>query len=431
MPSYRNYIILITTIIFLVGCGEKNIQILPNEKVFDKEDEYIIEAINYELINEYENASNMYGLLYANSKKGEYKINQIKMAIKSKNYPKSKSLLLQALKDDKDNITYLKLLVNVYLLENNYKQANIVALKILSKEQNKDNYKLVANSFLINNNYDKALIYLEKAYSYDNDEELLDNIVTILYLYKNQKNKAISYLESHLRMIDTDKQVANRLLKIYSSEKDVNGIISVYKLLYDRYSEPKYAKNIVDLYRFKGDKKSLIQFLEKSNYDNDLLINLYQTTQNYKKAKELVKKLFVDTGDYIYLAQEAIFDYETLTKKDKKSIKKITQKLEKSLLNMKKEDAVLYNYLGYLHIDHEIDIKKGIKWVKKALKIHKDSPYYLDSLAWGYYKINYVTKSFGIMKKVVQSLGLEDEEVKKHYNTIKKRYDRIHKKRKK
>ena len=52
-------------------------------------------------------------------------------------------------------------------------------------------------------------------------------------------------------------------------------------------------------------------------------------------------------------------------------------------------------------IDFDIDVKKGISLVKSALKTSPNNIAYLDSLAWGYYKLNRCKEALDIMKKVI------------------------------
>lgn len=46
-----------------------------------------------------------------------------------------------------------------------------------------------------------------------------------------------------------------------------------------------------------------------------------------------------------------------------------------------------FNYLGYLMIENNIELPEALTYVQQALKLEPDNPHYLDSLAWGYYKI--------------------------------------------
>lgn len=425
MPSYKNYLVFFILLVF-AGCSNETQQInLPSQKVFEKEDEFIIRALNHETKEEFQQAGDIYGQLYERSKKLEYRLSQIKAVAKAKNYESAKKLIQETtnIDNNKDKLTVLKILLNIHILEKNYPDANQVALKMLDIEKSKEYYKTVANTYLIVGDFDKALVYLEKGYSIDNDEEILDDIVTILYLYKNDKAGAISHLESHLRLNDVNKQLAIKLIKIYSNEKDLDGIISVYKLLYEKFEEEAYAKNLIDLYRFKGDIKNLIAFLEKSQFDNKMLLSIYQNSQDYKKALALASKLYKETSDYSFLAQEAVLEYEIMKVKELSKVKEIIKKLDIAVNNMKVKNAIMYNYLGYLYIDHDIDVPTGIIWIKKALELQKDSPYYMDSLAWGYYKINETQKAYELMKQVIEMLGLEDKELRNHWEQISKKYE--------
>ena len=83
-----------------------------------------------------------------------------------------------------------------------------------------------------------------------------------------------------------------------------------------------------------------------------------------------------------------------------------------------KKDGMYLNYLGYLLIDHEVNVKRGIQYVKEALKIEPNSAYFLDSLAWGYYKLKECEKADEIMKKVLKLEGSDNEEVKEHAQKI-------------
>ncbi len=98
--------------------------------------------------------------------------------------------------------------------------------------------------------------------------------------------------------------------------------------------------------------------------------------------------------------------------------KRVIAKLQE-VIETKKEGMYL-NYLGYLLIDHDIDVKKGIEYVKEALKIEPDSIYYLDSLAWGYYKLGDCKEAAKVIKRVENIDGSDNEEVVKHIEAIEK-----------
>ena len=97
-------------------------------------------------------------------------------------------------------------------------------------------------------------------------------------------------------------------------------------------------------------------------------------------------------------------------------LQSISEKFEEVTSVLK--DSVYLNYYGYLLIDHDINIQKGITLVQAALKLEPNSPYYLDSLAWGYYKLGQCNEADEIMKNFGDNIT--EEEVMSHINAIKK-----------
>ena len=89
-------------------------------------------------------------------------------------------------------------------------------------------------------------------------------------------------------------------------------------------------------------------------------------------------------------------------------------KFEKSVYQL--DDALYYNYYAYLLIDHNIDIPKGIELVKKALALEPDSLFYIDTLAWGYYKEGKCDEAYRLMKPYENE---KEPEIVEHIEKIK------------
>jgi len=84
-------------------------------------------------------------------------------------------------------------------------------------------------------------------------------------------------------------------------------------------------------------------------------------------------------------------------------------------INMGANEAVFLNYYGYILIDHSVDIAYGIELVKKALEQNPDSVYYLDSLAWGYYKL-------GKCDEAKELIPLIEHDQSKRFKSTSERY---------
>ena len=82
------------------------------------------------------------------------------------------------------------------------------------------------------------------------------------------------------------------------------------------------------------------------------------------------------------------------------------------------KNPVHLNYYGYILIDHDLDINKGIKFVEKALEVEPNSAYYIDSLAWGYFKLGNCKKAKSEMDKITDREFFNSEEGKEHINAI-------------
>jgi tetratricopeptide (TPR) repeat protein len=62
----------------------------------------------------------------------------------------------------------------------------------------------------------------------------------------------------------------------------------------------------------------------------------------------------------------------------------------------------LMNALGYTLIDLDLDIPQGLEWVEKALLKEPEEAAFLDSKAWGLYKLGKLDSAWQIMEKVGQ-----------------------------
>jgi Tfp pilus assembly protein PilF len=62
-------------------------------------------------------------------------------------------------------------------------------------------------------------------------------------------------------------------------------------------------------------------------------------------------------------------------------------------------DAKLYNNMGFLLVDHEVDMERGITLLEKAVEKRPKHPDFLDSLAWGYYKLGRLEEARDLLRK--------------------------------
>jgi hypothetical protein len=197
------------------------------------------------------------------------------------------------------------------------------------------------------------------------------------------------------------------------------------KNTYSDYKKEQ-TKNTIALIMSEYDLPNAILFLETNSKNSKLLISFYERNAQPKKALKLAHKIYNKTKDIDVLATIASITYESAKNKNV-----ILDEVVKyfSIVVKNSKQAHYKNYYGYLLIDHNIDIKKGLGLAKKALKENENNMAYKDSVAWGYYKLNKCSKAYShmsiVIKKELKNIKSKQEGfdvLLKHWKKIKKCY---------
>lgn len=412
---------VVLSVLILSGCSRNETPVPSNIKSFEDEDRLAIYALYAKSQGDINSTISLYEILYAKSDKPEYRNEEIIAMLQSKQYERALQKIeayKAGLDADVTDVMLERFKIAALVELKEYETAKSTALALAEETKAAQEYQQIAAIYMVQGRYEFALRYLERAYTIDYDEQILDKMAIILYVNLNRKAEAISHLETHMRLHGCSETICMRLGSFYSEENNIEGMLRIYLRLYDNTKNEKYAATVVKLYSYKKETIPLIQFLEKSGSDDKLLLQLYINTRNYPKVVTLGDKLYKEEDDPYYLGQSAIFEYEgAKDKQETKMLSSVMAKL-KHVLELS-DDPTYLNYLGYLLIDHEIDVKGGIAYVKKALEQEKNSPFYLDSLAWGYYKQGKCTEALELMKTVRKNLGKDDPEVTAHLKAIK------------
>jgi tetratricopeptide (TPR) repeat protein len=69
------------------------------------------------------------------------------------------------------------------------------------------------------------------------------------------------------------------------------------------------------------------------------------------------------------------------------------------------QDPFVYNNLGFLLADTELDVTRGVALLEKAVRVRPADPDILDSLGWGYYKLGRLQEARELLQR---SLDLND-----------------------
>ncbi len=407
--------IVLFLVFIITGCSVKQ-PFYSNQKIFPEEDRDIFTALYLREEGDYLASAKLFHRLFEKTARKEYKIEEIKNLIVLREYQKAINEGKKAIKIFSKDENFYRLIALSYFHKKEYKKAEKMLLSAIECEKNPQDYILLASIYLNQKRFKLALKYYQSAYAMRKDSMIVIKMAEIMFLFLDKKKDAIAYLETHSRMVGCDENVCEKLISFYGILNNTDGMMAVYKRLYEKFQRKEYADKLVELYLYKKEYSEAIKFLEYTKINDTLLLELYKLKKMYKEAGKLALELYKINNNIEYLAQNALFEYESSKDKSIDLVKKVAKKLEKVIEKM--DDSVYLNYLGYLYIDHDLNVKRGVRLVKKALKQEPNSPYYLDSLAWGYFKLGRCKEAFEIMKKVTKKLGFKDKEVKIHYQKI-------------
>jgi predicted Zn-dependent protease len=425
MSGYRvtKIVLPILLSIAVSGCASKQAQPLTNEEIAilnlhsdtnqTKIDTYAIIAMDAYERRDYTTASRFFEKLYDLDPQKAYLTDAIKAASLAKEYDRIKRLIEKGKGDFGDDKFINRYLVAYYLDKHETQKAKTIVKKLLAKDPTAKDYELAAILAKIEGDEKEAKRYYRKAYEIDHDPHALLAIAQI-DLEQNRTQDAIRILETHTRIYGCDKPICSMLIKIYTQKQDLRALETIYKKLYRSTKDPLYANALLELYAYERRYDDAIAFLKKSRFDDEALLDVYTAKKDYKNARKIADELYQKTLDPKFLAKAAILEYESSPNKSKKVLHDVIEKFEKSVYQL--DDPLYYNYYAYLLIDHDIDIEKGIELVKKALRQKPDSLYYIDTLAWGYYKQGKCKEAY----KLMQPYEKEDEpEISEHIEKIK------------
>lgn len=383
------------------------------------EDELIMRGLLFDEYKAYENSYQVYKKLYDDTGAEIYLFKEASSALMSRNHILESITRLKIWdKKNPDRIEVRRLLIPLYLTIRQVKNATIEAEHLLEQSKEPMDLDLASNSFLYAGKFKKALDLLSRVYENVPREEILLRMTDIMDEFTGERKKAIQMLETHRRMNIVSHDVYVKLLFLYQKEKDIDGILETYKALYRHDNDEQYLTKIIDAYIYKRDLDGAIVFLEADQSRNDILYELYKTKKYFSKALVLVDKLYEEDKNSKWIAEKGVLLFENSEdKNDKKMIQDVISHFEKAIA-LGNDDSIYLNYYGYTLIDKEVNVKKGINVIEDALIQQPDNMYYLDSLAWGYYKQRDCDKAYKLMKRVVDEEGLEEAEIIEHWDAI-------------
>ncbi len=434
MSSYKKSLILCFSLLFLSGCSSKTVDLENKQpeikkfveiktKNFELENQYIMLALEFENQRLYYDARDLYFVLFEKTNNYEYLVKHLAIATQLKDYEIVKK---NASKYHKNNIKQEEIILRLYTFSlfklASYDDALLNGEKLVKLFPNDVNFELLGTIYLQQQNYLKAYELFNSAFNLNKSVNTFLNLTNIQYFNLLQKEEAIKRIEEYVKTNDYDFNLSMQLISFYEKEQKTEKIIPFLKDMYQSYKNSNEAlslgktKILLVKYLAKDNVGIAIDFLEQNNEEDEILLNLYKITNQPLKAYNLLDRLYKKSNNLDFLAQQAIIQFEMAEDKTK-VLNDVIFKFDKVLLVT--NNHIYENYLAYILIDFDVNVKKGIALVKKALKEEPNNLAYIDTLAWGEYKLKNCQEANKQMKRVVDEVGLNDEEIKLHWEKIK------------
>jgi len=387
---------------FIIGCSVKS----PYKQPDISEDKYIIKALVYESQNEYNKSMPIYNYLYKKTKNPAYYEKIIEGLFREEKFDE---VIKKAEKFNKKHFNKKIFQYEIFALleKGEYEKAKELLQKRFNK---KDEFYYMMMSYILikQGKLDKAVSYLKSLYALNHSKNVLLQLSDVLIKLRKY-NEALAYLRTHLDLYGCEYDVCQRLAFIYKQMYDFENLAVIYEKLgeFDR----KYYIYALNIYLQLRNYDEAIRLVKKYNLNKEYLMLIYAEMKKYRKAAEIAYELYSKTSNLNYLLKYCQYLYQDHPTKEE--LVDIAKKLE--YLAPFYQRADIYNFLGYLLINNDIDYKKGLEYVQKALEKNPQNIEYIDSLAWGYYKLKKCKKAWEIIKYIKTN----DKEILKHKKLIK------------
>ncbi|MFQ6341856.1 tetratricopeptide repeat protein [Campylobacter sp. VTCC 70190] len=419
---YRNLLFVLVAC-FLVACGNSKNTIVYADYTKYKSNDFdlrVMKAYNYEYYRQYKEATVAFLELYKDYNNSHFLENAFLLALIN-NLDEQTELndLAKPYLNSNDN---LKRLSALYALNSdNINDAQKLIKELLAKKDDDPrNLELYGDILVKKNDLKEAVKYYKSAYYQVQNEEILFKLIGV-YAILNDTLNIKNILEFSRKTNGCTLKTCVLLAKIYFDEKDIEALKSLYEELYKLSGDKTFALALIELFNSQGQFEEALKIALEYDLDPDIKLALYQNLKRFDEAKKMSLTLFDKTKNKEYLLKAAIFEFEAANAAKKISPKILNSIKEKFELGIDKDSNALYlNYYGYLLIDYDLDVKKGIKLVELALEKEPQNLYYLDSLAWGYYKLGSCNQAWEVLKQTLKDKEFANsDESKAHIKAIK------------
>jgi len=280
----------------------------------------------------------------------------------------------------------------------------LLKLAVQAPKPTADNFLDIARLYKEHRNLDSAEVYYKKA------TDIMSENFSVLYEYAQLLEFLLRDSESPKEDAEL-KRLSMELKKIYdvllATLDYPQSILDKQLFLYHMTNTPdSVTANLLG----EAFKANGIAYAKYGFWQAEILASL----KKYNEANEILLTIFFMHPSKEFTSRIALRIANNYELMDSVTVAVIW--LER-LLAQEPENHIAMNNLGYMLIDHDVDVNKGLTLVEKALTYSPEERSYLDSKAWAFYKTGKYQEALEILEKL-EAEGMEDNELWLHLAKI-------------
>jgi len=203
---------------------------------------------------------------------------------------------------------------------------------------------------------------------------------------------ALVYLQLALYLEPTHAMALLSLADLYESLKKPDLAIKIYDRIppsspLHRNAEIQIASDLDQLDRSDEAKKRLERLIAEHPKDTEALMALGNILRGRKEFAQCadVYGQAIDTVANLEPGNWVVFYFRGICYERAKQWPKAEADLKKAL-ELKPDQPLVLNYLGYSWIDQGVHMDEGMDMIRRAVEQRPDDGYIVDSLGWAYYR---------------------------------------------
>ena len=253
------------------------------------------------------------------------------------------------------------------------------------------------------------------------DEKLQHEARYALGLLTLQMNKPKEATEYFTRLLEDKKRIYESqyyLAQSYELQNELDKAIEAYKQIHNNKfafeAELRIALLLAKQGRLKEARRRL-QNMSPDSLDKELRIYLTEgeilnSAKQFKEAVKLYTEALQQLTDNNRLLYARALTAEKIGQIDL-AVSDLT-----SIVKREPENAQALNALGYTLVDKTEQVKIGLGYIKKALKLEPEDPAIHDSMGWAYYRLGQYDEALKYLRLAFEKL--KDAEVAAHLGEV-------------